>query len=84
MNAGDERDHDEELAKTVIRDHERRQLIPAADPPDINPVDELLRVGALSELALLSLSEEREGDFRRDILELHTRAATLLHLVATW
>lgn len=45
---------------------------------------ELERVGWLATEALEALEQEAEGDFRRDVLELHTRAATLLHLVATW
>lgn len=53
-------------------------------PPTIDPRAELERVGDLASEALAALADEREGDFRRDVLELHTRAATLLHLVATW
>lgn len=52
--------------------------------PEVNPQEELERVGDLASNAIAALLDEREGDFRRDILELHTRAATLLHLVATW
>lgn len=54
------------------------------DVPAVDVREELERVSVLATQALEALEQEAEGDFRRDVLELHTRAATLLHVVATW
>ena len=44
----------------------------------------LTRVEAIAKAAREALIDEREGDFTRDVLELHTHSALLLHLVASW
>lgn len=45
---------------------------------------QLRRVRKVAMDASRALVDEREGDFSRDILELHTHAGALVHLVATW
>lgn len=44
----------------------------------------LRRIEKASRKARLALVDEHEGDFLRDVLELHTHSASLLHTVATW
>lgn len=50
----------------------------------LSVAEELERIEVLCAQARDHIEAEAEGDFSRDILELHTRAALLLHLVAAW
>lgn len=60
-----------------------RDLLANAET-EVNAVTELERISELADISLKALADEREGDFTRDVLELHTHAAALMHLVATW
>lgn len=46
--------------------------------------EKLADVREIASLAAEAIDDQREGDLARRIVELHTEAAALLHLVSTW
>lgn len=51
---------------------------------DLDLLDELEAILDAARKAQLALADEHEGQLRNAVVELHTRAAACLHLVATW